>query len=62
MDSFDMESVTALYYAPEYKGRLKIEAGAKPAVSVKLKSADDVVGEAISFIRAYKNTNKAVNK
>ena len=46
---FDMERVSLLYAMPEYKGRLKIEAGSKPCISVKVTSKNRVIEEARHF-------------
>ncbi len=61
-EDFDMERISALYYAPQYKGRLKIEAGAVPAVSVKLRPKDDAAREAAEFVKAYKQTENQGTK
>ena len=52
LQEIDMERISALY-AGEYKGRLRIEPGKVPAVSLRLKSGGDVIAEARKFIRAY---------
>jgi transcription-repair coupling factor (superfamily II helicase) len=52
LESFDMNTISLLYGMPEYKGRLKIEAGVAPAVSLKLRSSK-IIDEAMQFIRAY---------
>ncbi len=49
---FDMAQVSALYEKPNFKGRIKIEAGAEPVISLKIKSSD-VLREAAEFVRAY---------
>jgi transcription-repair coupling factor (superfamily II helicase) len=49
---FKMEPITSLYNLNEYRGRLKVEAGAVPSVSLKLNGA--VLDEAMSFIKAYR--------
>ena len=46
---FDMEKVSRLYAMPEYKGALKVEAGSKPCLSVKIKSKSRVIDEARKF-------------
>ena len=46
---FDMEKVSALYARPEYKGKLKVEAGSKPCLSLKIKSKKNVIDEARTF-------------
>ena len=46
---FDMEKVSALYARPEYKGRLRVEAGSKPCLSLKIKFKNRVLDEARRF-------------
>ncbi len=46
---FDMEKVSRLYAMPEYKGALKVEAGSKPCLSLKIKSKARVIDEARKF-------------
>ena len=46
---FDMEKVSALYARPEYKGRLRVEAGSKPCLSLKIRSKNRVIDEARRF-------------
>ena len=46
---FDMEKVSALYAQPEYKGRLRVEAGSKPCLSLKIKAKNRVIDEARRF-------------
>ena len=47
---FDMEKVSALYAKPAYKGRLRVEAGSKPCLSLKIKSKGRVIDEARQFV------------
>ena len=54
LNEFDMNKVSALYSRPEYKNRVKIEAGAVPVISLKLRSSK-VVDEATKFVRDYRN-------
>ncbi len=49
---FDMNKISALYNMPEYKGRVKVEAGVDPVISLKLRSSS-IVDEAVKFVRAY---------
>ena len=44
-----MEKVSALYARPEYKGRLRVEAGSRPCLSLKIKAKNRVVDEARRF-------------
>jgi len=50
LSDFDMARVSALYAKPEYKGRLRVEAGTKPCLSLKLPSKARVIDEARQFI------------
>ena len=49
MSDFDMEKVSALYAREEYKNRLRVEAGSKPCLSLKIKNKNRVIDEARSF-------------
>ena len=51
--NFDMEKVSALYAQPEYKGKLRVEAGSKPCLSLKIKSKKNVIDEARAFALAW---------
>ena len=51
---FDMNRISALYSKQEYKGCLRVEAGAVPVISLKLRSSR-IVDEATKFVRDYKN-------
>ena len=55
---FDMEKVSALYARPEYKGRLRVEAGAKPCLSLKIKAKSRVIDEARQFTAAWGGDKK----
>lgn len=50
LKDFDMERVSALYARPEYKNRLRVEAGTKPCLSLKIKDKRRVVDEARRFV------------
>ena len=58
VSDFDMEKVSELYARPEYKGRLKVEAGSKPCLSLKIKSKTRVIDEARSFTRDWAGKEK----
>lgn len=47
---FDMEKVSALYARPEYNKRLRVEAGAKPCLAVKIADRRRVIDEARRFV------------
>lgn len=55
---FDFARISALYAKPEWKGRVKVEAGGKPAVAMRLLSRRRILEEARSFIRDYAATEK----
>ncbi len=50
---FDMQKVSELYARPEYKGKLRVEAGSKPCLSLKIKSKKNVIDEARAFALAW---------
>ena len=56
LSDFDMQRISALYAQPEYKGRVKVEAGTKPCLSLKLKSGKHVVEAARAFVTAWAET------
>ena len=53
-----MEKVSALYAKPEYNGRLRVEAGAKPCLSLKIKEKRRVIDEARAFTAAWAAMSK----
>ena len=53
LENFDMEKVSKLYARPEYKGKLKVEAGAKPCLSLKIQSKNRTIDEARKFVAAW---------
>ena len=50
VEEFNMEKVSALYAMPAYKGRLRVEAGSKPCLSLRVKSKGRVIDEARGFV------------
>lgn len=56
LSDFEMDRISKLYTMPEYKSRIKIEAGANPAMSLKLKSGERVLDTAVKLVRDYKAT------
>ncbi len=50
---FDFGRIQTLYSRPAWKGRVKIEAGGKPAVAVRLRSGRRILEEARAFIGDY---------
>ena len=57
VDNFDMERVSALYALPEYRGRLRVEAGSKPCISLKIKARTHVLDEARRFVADWVKNN-----
>ena len=53
---FDLARVSALYAQPRFRGRVKIEAGSRPCVSLKLKSGERVIEAARTFVSAWAET------
>ncbi len=59
LESFDMARVSELYAMPKFKGRVKVEAGAQPALSLKLQSGKRVIEAAREFVSAWAATEHA---
>ena len=55
LKNFDMQKVSELYARPEYKGKLRVEAGSKPCLSLKIKSRKNVIEEARTFAIAWES-------
>ncbi|NLH02079.1 MAG: transcription-repair coupling factor [Clostridiales bacterium] len=53
LTEFSMEKVSALYEQSEYKGRIKIEAGSKPCISLRLRSGKRIIETARKFVSDY---------
>ena len=53
LEDFDMARVSYIYAMPEFKGILKVEAGSKPCVSVKIKNKNRTIDEARKFVAAW---------
>lgn len=53
LEDFDMSRVSYIYAMPEFKGLLKVEAGSKPCVSVKIKNKNRTIDEARKFVAAW---------
>ena len=58
LKDFNMEKVSELYAQPEYKGKLRVEAGSKPCLSLKIKSKKNVIDEARTFALAWGGDSK----
>ena len=58
LKEFNMEKVSELYARPEYKGKLRVEAGSKPCLSLKIKSKKNVIDEAREFALAWGGDNE----
>ena len=61
LENFDMEKVSELYAQPQFKNRIRVEAGTKPRISLKLPQKARVLDEAGAFISAWAETNKIIN-
>ena len=61
LTDFDMARISLLYNESDFRGRIKVEAGTNPAVSIKLMKKD-VIQEATQFIKAYKATATGLEK
>ena len=59
VNDFDMEKVSALYSLDEFRTRLRVEAGSKPCLSVKINNKARVIDEARSFVSAWGEQKKA---
>ena len=53
LKDFNMEKVSALYATPDYRNRLKVEAGSKPCVGLKVNRREHVLDEARIFIKDW---------
>ncbi|MEG1404287.1 MAG: TRCF domain-containing protein, partial [Oscillospiraceae bacterium] len=62
LTDFNMEKVSAMYGQPDYKGRVKVEAGTKPCVSLRLRSTKRIIEQARQFVADYKALEDAVSK
>jgi len=54
--NFELEKVSALYANPKYKGRIKVEAGQKPRLSLKLKN-NRIIEAAREFVTDFSELN-----
>lgn len=52
-----MARVSELYARPEYRGRLRVEAGSVPRISLKLPPKARVLDEASRFAAAWASTD-----
>ena len=56
LGEFDMGRISQLYAMPEFKGRLKVEAGQRPCIAYQLASGRRVVDTARRFVAAWAKT------
>ncbi len=56
---FDFAAVSAVYARDDWRGRVKVEAGGKPAVALKLMSKRRILEEARAFVTAYGGVREA---
>ena len=59
VEDFNMEKVSTLYAMPEYKGRLRVEAGSKPCLSLRIKNKNRVIDEARRFTALWAGDSAA---
>lgn len=62
LDDFDMARVSYIYSMPEFKGILKVEAGSKPCVSVKIKNKNRSIDEARKFVAAWNESKEKADE
>ena len=56
LTDFDMQRVSELYAQSKYRGRVKVEAGQKPCLSLKLQSGKRVIEAAREFVADWAGT------
>ena len=54
LSDFNMAKVSVLHGQTEYKGRVKVEPGAKPCISLRLRSGNRIIETARKFVEDYK--------
>ncbi len=54
LSDFNMAKVSVLHGQTEYKGRVKVEPGAKPCLSLRLRSGKRIIETARKFVADYK--------
>ena len=55
---FDMKKVSELYAMPAYNRRLRVEAGSKPCISLKISNPSHVIDEARKFAADWKEPGR----
>ncbi len=58
VQDFDMEKVSALYALPAYRGSLRVEAGSRPCISLKIRNRSRVLDEARRFVADWGGNGK----
>jgi len=53
VQEFDMNKVSEIYAMPEFKGRIRVEAGSKPCISLRLIAKSRVIDEARKFTELW---------
>ena len=59
VEDFDMQRLSALYAAPEFKNRVKLEAGREPRLGLKLRPGAKPIAEARALVRGWAATAAA---
>jgi len=55
LSEFDMAAVSALYAMPEYKGRVRVEAGTEPNIALKIRGGRNILDEAAKIVKDYQS-------
>ena len=62
VDEFTMERLSALCARPEFKGRIKVDAGKEPRLGMKIRSGGKPLVEARAFVTAWRETAPEENE
>ena len=57
VEDFDMQRLSALYARPEFKNRVKLEAGREPRLGLKLPKGARPINEARTLVKAWAETS-----
>ena len=58
LSEFNMEHLSALYAKPEFKNRVKLEAGKEPRIAFKLRPGAKPIAEARTLVNAWRELNE----
>ncbi|MBO6040381.1 MAG: transcription-repair coupling factor, partial [Oscillospiraceae bacterium] len=62
VEDFAMERLSALYERPEFRGRVKLEAGRSPRLGLRLRTGEKPINAARMLVRAWAETEKNTEK